>query len=57
MAVFSRLRLENHSLQHIQNKNAKVIYLTPQGKTLTHQKVKELSAENELVLYVDIMKE
>lgn len=34
----------------IENKNAKVIYLTPQGKKLTQQKVKELSSENELVL-------
>ena len=34
----------------IANKDAKVIYLTPQGKTLTQKKVKELSAENELVL-------
>ena len=34
----------------IENKNAKVIYLTPQGKTLTHEKVKEFSQENELVL-------
>ena len=34
----------------IENKAAKVIYLTPQGKTLTQKKVKELSAENELVL-------
>jgi len=34
----------------IDNKDAKVIYLTPQGKTLTQKKVKELSGENELVL-------
>lgn len=34
----------------IKNKNAKVIYLTPQGKTLTQSKVKELSKEKELVL-------
>lgn len=34
----------------IKNKNAKVIYLTPQGKRLTQQKVKELSLEDELVL-------
>jgi len=34
----------------IENKTAKVIYLTPQGKTLTQQKVKELSKEKELIL-------
>lgn len=34
----------------IKNKNAKVIYLTPQGKTLTQQKVKELSLQDELTL-------
>ena len=34
----------------IKNKNAKVIYLTPQGKTLTQKQVKELSKESELVL-------
>ena len=34
----------------IKNKNAKVIYLTPQGKSLTQQKVKELSLEDEVVL-------
>ena len=34
----------------LKNKNAKVIYLTPQGKTLTQQKVRELSLENELIL-------
>jgi len=32
----------------IENKAAKVIYLTPQGKTLTQNKVKELSKEKEL---------
>ena len=30
--------------------NAKVIYLTPQGKILNQQKVKELSKENHLIL-------
>jgi len=35
---------------YIENKDAKVIYLTPQGKTLTQKKVKELSRNKELVL-------
>ncbi len=35
----------------IQNReNAKVIYLSPQGKTLTQQKVQELSREKHLIL-------
>ena len=34
----------------IQNKNAKVIYLSPQGKMLNQEKVKELSKEEHLVL-------
>ena len=34
----------------IENKKAKVIYLSPQGKTLTQKKVKELSLENEITL-------
>ena len=34
----------------IANKDAKVLYLTPQGKTLTQKKVKELSRNKELVL-------
>ena len=34
----------------IGNKKAKVIYLSPQGKTLTQKKVKELSLENEITL-------
>lgn len=32
------------------NKKAKVIYLSPQGKTLTQKKVKELSLEDEITL-------
>lgn len=34
----------------IENKNAKVIYLTPQGKTLNQKKVEELSKEDNLIL-------
>lgn len=34
----------------INNKSAKVIYLTPQGKTLNQKKVEELSKENYLIL-------
>ena len=34
----------------IKNKNAKVIYLTPQGQTLNQKKVVELSKEQELIL-------
>jgi tRNA (guanine37-N1)-methyltransferase len=34
----------------IKNKAAKVIYLSPKGKTLTQEKVKELSKEEHLVL-------
>ncbi len=34
----------------VENKNAKVIYLTPQGKTLNQKKVIELSKEEELIL-------
>ena len=34
----------------IKNENAKVIYLTPQGKVLNQQKVEELSKEEHLVL-------
>ena len=34
----------------IENPNAKVIYLTPQGKTLNQKKVIELSKEEEIVL-------
>ena len=34
----------------IESKKAKVIYLSPQGKTLTQKKVKELSLENEITL-------
>ena len=34
----------------IQDKNAKVIYLSPQGKVLNQEKVKELSKEKHLIL-------
>lgn len=34
----------------IKNENAKVIYLTPQGKVLNQKKVKELSKEEHLIL-------
>ena len=34
----------------IKNENAKVIYLTPQGKVLNQQKVEELSKEEHLIL-------
>ena len=34
----------------IEDKNAKVIYLSPQGKVLNQDKVKELSNENHLIL-------
>lgn len=34
----------------VKNKNAKVIYLTPQGETLTQAKVKQLSLEEEVIL-------
>lgn len=34
----------------IEDKNAKVIYLSPQGKTLNQQKVEELSKEESLIL-------
>ena len=34
----------------IENENAKVVYLTPQGKTLNQKKVEELSKEEHLVL-------
>lgn len=34
----------------IQDKNAKVIFLSPQGKTLNQQKVQELSKEEHLIL-------
>ena len=36
--------------QSIQDKKAKVIYLSPQGKVLNQNKVKELSAEEHLIL-------
>lgn len=34
----------------VKEENAKVIYLSPQGKVLNQQKVKELSKENHLIL-------
>ena len=34
----------------IKNENAKIIYLTPQGKVLNQQKVEELSKEEHLIL-------
>lgn len=34
----------------VENQNAKAIYLTPQGKTLNQEKVKELSKEEHLIL-------
>lgn len=34
----------------VQNPNAKVIYLTPQGKTLNQAKVEELAKEKQLIL-------
>lgn len=34
----------------IENKNAKVIYMSPQGKTLNQSKVEELSKEEHLIL-------
>ncbi len=37
--------------------NAKVIYLSPQGKTLNQQKVESLSKEKHIICYVDITKE
>ncbi len=42
----------------IKNKNAKVIYLTPQGKTLTQSKSKRIKQRKKnLYFYVGIMKE
>ena len=34
----------------VEDKNAKVIYLSPQGKTLTQEKVKSLSKEKHIIL-------
>jgi len=34
----------------LKNNNAKVIYLSPKGKTLNQEKVKELSKENQIIL-------
>lgn len=38
------------TIQSIKQENSKVIYLSPKGKTLTQEKVKELSKEKHLVL-------
>ena len=38
------------AIQSINEPNAKIIYLSPQGKPLTQAKVKELSKENHLIL-------
>ncbi len=38
------------SYKSIKDENAKVIYLSPQGKVLNQSKVKELSKENHLIL-------
>ena len=39
-----------NAYESIKDKNAKVIYLSPQGKVLNQNKVKELSKEEHLVL-------
>lgn len=36
--------------EHIKNENAKVIFLSPQGKTLNQNKVKELATEEHIIL-------
>ena len=41
----------------VKDENAKVIYLSPQGKVLDQKKVEELSKEQHLVCFVDIMRE
>ena len=38
------------AFKSVESKNAKVIYLTPQGKTLNQKKVVELSKEDNLIL-------
>ncbi len=38
------------TIQKVQHKNSKVVYLSPQGKTLTAEKVRELSKEEHLIL-------
>ena len=38
------------SIKSVKTDNSKVIYLSPKGKTLTQEKVKELSKEKHLVL-------
>ncbi len=39
-----------NAYKSIESKNAKVIYLTPQGKVLTQKKVEELSKEEHIIL-------
>lgn len=39
-----------YTIKSIKQENSKVIYLSPKGKTLTQEKVKELSKEKHLVL-------
>ena len=38
------------SIESVKEENSKIIYLSPKGKTLTQEKVKELSKEKHLVL-------
>ena len=38
------------SIESVKQENSKIIYLSPKGKTLTQEKVKELSKEKHLVL-------
>ena len=40
----------DRAYQSVKSENSKVIYLSPQGKTLNQKKVKELSKENHLIL-------
>lgn len=39
-----------NAYEHIKDEKAKVIFLSPQGKTLNQNKVKELATENHLIL-------
>ena len=39
-----------NSIESVKQENSKIIYLSPKGKTLTQEKVKELSKEKHLVL-------
>ena len=45
-----RADLVYDAYESVQNENAKVIYLTPQGKKLDQKKVEELSKEKHLIL-------